>query len=448
MSVLRDLQSSQPSSSEIAKKTRAKYRYWRTRIFYSIYIGYALFYFTRKSFAAIKPVLINDLGFDIASIAGLESLLWIAYGISKFLSGIMSDRSSLRYFMGGGLILTGVFNLLFGCSSSLLFFSIFLVLNGLFQGWGAPPCAKLLTYWYAQKERGRWWGIWNTSHNLGGALVPLICTLAMQAFGWRSAMFFPGILAIIVGIFLINRLRDTPQSLGLPPVEVYCNDTFERRVPVEQTNDKKLKAKTLLMEYILKNKVIWILSISFFFVYIVRTALNDWIHIYLIQEKQYTKMLAAFSISCFEVGGFFGSLAAGYLSDTLFKGRRIPINVVFITGLIFVLLMIWLVPLNHPLFTSSTMFLFGFLIFGPQMLIGMAAAELVDKKAAGTATGFAGFFAYLGAACAGFPVGIIQKAYGWGGFFFLISACSLIAVTLLVPLWSKGKGVQPSLEPT
>ena len=118
--------SSENKQTETEEEIKAKYRYWRVRIFYSIYVGYALFYFTRKSFAALKPVLIDDLGFDIAAVAGLESLLWITYGVSKFLSGMVSDKSSLRYFMGLGLILTGVFNIFFGLSSSLLFFGLFL----------------------------------------------------------------------------------------------------------------------------------------------------------------------------------------------------------------------------------------------------------------------------------------------------------------------------------
>ena len=43
-------------------------------------------------------------------------------------------------------------------------------------------------------------------------------------FGWRYAMFIPGILCIIMGLVLINRLRDTPQSLGLPPIEKFRQD--------------------------------------------------------------------------------------------------------------------------------------------------------------------------------------------------------------------------------
>jgi len=59
---------------------------------------------------------------------------------------------------------------------------------------------------------------------VGGAIIPIIAVSLASAFGWRFAMFGPGIICILVGIFLINRLRDTPRSLGLPTIEKYKND--------------------------------------------------------------------------------------------------------------------------------------------------------------------------------------------------------------------------------
>jgi len=422
---------------------KAKYKYWRIRVFYSMYIGYALFYFTRKSFTFAMPALINDLGFDKADVGFLGSLLAITYGLSKFLSGVISDKSNLRYFMGMGLILTGVFNIFFGLSSSIILFALFLGLNGLFQGWGSPPCAKLLTYWYSQTERGRWWGLWNTSHNIGGAIIPLLCAFAIQAFGWRYAMYLPGMIAIVVGLFIINRLRDNPKRVGLPPIEKFRNDYPDEKAKEDVDKEKNLSPRQILVEHVLKNKFIWGLAVSYFFVYIIRTAINDWIQLYLMEEKGYTLMLAGSCVFWFEIGGIFGSLAAGYLSDTVFKGRRGPVNVLFSVGIIATLFALWFVPSASLILVSTVMFFFGFLIFGPQMLIGMAAAELADKEAAGTATGFAGLFAYTGAACAGWPVGRITQDFGWPGFFLLLSICACVAVLLLLPLWSKR--VRPKL---
>ncbi|PCI78366.1 MFS transporter family glucose-6-phosphate receptor UhpC [Candidatus Aerophobetes bacterium] len=415
------------------REIKEKYRYWRFRVFYSMYIGYALFYFTRKSFTFAMPGMINDLGFDKSELGFLGSMLAITYGISKFLSGILSDKSSLRYFMSIGLVLTGVANIFFGLSSSIMLFALFLAMNGFFQGWGAPPCAKLLSYWYSQTERGRWWGLWNTSHNIGGALIPLLCAFAIQTFGWRYAMYAPGVAAIVTGFFLMNRIRDRPSEVGLPDVEVFRHDIGCH----EDDKQDKESAKDVLIKYVLKNKFMWILAISFFFVYIVRTAVNDWICLYLIEVKGYSVFLASSCVSWFEIGGMFGSLTAGWLSDTIFRGKRGPVNVMFSAGVGVVLLSWFFMPGSSIAMMSTLMFTVGFFIFGPQMLIGMAAAELAGKKAAGSATGFVGFFAYMGAAVAGYPVGKITQTYGWPGFFMLLACCSAIATTLLFPLWSK-----------
>ena len=82
------------------------------------------------------------------------------------------------------------------------------------------------------------------------------------------------------------------------------------------------------------------------------------------------------------------------------------------------------------------MFVIGFLIFGPQMLIGIAATELSHKKAAGTATGFVGWLAYIGAATAGYPLGKITQEFGWYGFFAVLVFCGVVSVALFLPLWS------------
>lgn len=436
MNTLLTLLQPAPHIPEIKDKERVQteYKYWRIRILYSMFVGYAFYYFTRKSFTFAMPGLIQDLGFDKSQLGILASVLAITYGISKFASGIIGDRTNPRYMMAFGLILTGICNICFGLSSSLLFFAIFWGLNGWFQGFGWPPCARFLTQWYSHSERGSWWSTWNVSHNVGGFLIPWIAGVALQYFGWRYAMYIPGILCILVGFFLINRLRDTPQSLGLPPIEKYRND-YEDKV-VSGGEDKEVSAKTLLMDYVLKNPYIWLLAIAYFFVYIVRTGINDWTALFLVESKGYSSIGANGCVSLFEVGGFFGSLVAGWSSDRLFHAKRGPINVLFALGMLLSIGAFWFIPPGYMLLDSAVMFCIGFSIFGPQMMIGLAAAELSHKKAAATSTGFAGFFAYIGAACAGYPLGTITQSLGWEGFFWALIVCCVISILLLVPMWS------------
>ncbi len=425
-----------PHQEEIqdSEDVKKNYNYWRIRVFYSMFVGYAFYYFTRKSFTFAMPALMQDLGLDKSDLGILGSIMAITYGLSKFANGILGDRSNPRFFMSVGLIMTGVFNILFGFSSSLIMFAVFWGLNGWFQGFGWPGCARLLTHWYSHSERGRWWSFWNTSHNIGGAVIPLFIGFCAQAWGWRSAMIVTGAFCIMIGFYLINRLRDTPQSLGLPPVERFRNDYPDNKAKEEQEHE--LSVREILVEHVLKNPFIWILAFSYFFVYIIRQAVNDWTVLYLVEAKQHSQLTSGFIVSWFEIGGFLGSLAAGWGSDKIFQGRRGPINVLFSLLICFAIwgfasytgVSVW--------FDCAMLFAIGFLIFGPQMLIGMAAAELSHKKAAATASGFTGSWAYAGAAVAGYPLGLIIQSYGWEGYYVVLTSCGAISSLLLLPLWA------------
>ncbi len=423
---------------------KKKYGYWRFRIFYAMFFGYVFYYFTRKSFTYAMPALMADLGFDKAQLGILGSVLYIAYGISKFASGVMSDQSNPRFFMAIGLIVTGITNIFFGLSSSIVFFAIFWGLNGWFQGWGWPPCARLLTHWYSQTERGTWWSIWSTSHNVGGFLIPIIVAFCAQHFGWRGAMLIPGCFCLCMGFFLINRLRDTPQSLGLPAIEKFRND-YSSTAQKKEGAEKELTTKQILFDYVLTNKWIWVLALASFFVYIVRMAVNDWSALYLIETKKYSMLKANCCASLFEIGGVFGMLVAGRLSDKLFGNRRGPMNVIFSIGMLLAVLAFRSAGHADVYMDGFLLFVMGFFLFGPQMLIGLAAAELSHKKAAGTASGFAGWFAYFGAAMAGYPLGKIAQDHGWPGYFVILMACCLLTVLLFLPMWG-AKGPVQAIE--
>lgn len=412
---------------------KSEYRYWRIRILYSTLIGYAFYYFTRKSFVFAMPGMIQDLGFDKSQLGFLSSILAITYGISKFTSGILGDHANPRYLMAFGLIFSGISNILFGLSSSLVMFAIFWGLNGWFQGFGAPPCARFLTQWYSHSERGSIWSTWNVSHNLGGFLIAWIAGFSLQYFGWRYAMYIPGVLCISMGLFLINRLRDTPQSVGLPTIEKFRNDAVDK---MEAKDGEKSTVKSVLVDAVLKNPYIWLLAIAYFFVYAVRTGIIDWTALFLVETKNYSNIGANGCVSMFEVGGFFGNLAAGWSSDKLFGAKRGPINVLFTLGALICVALFWFTPAGYTSLDPVLMFMIGFMIFGPQMMIGLAAAELAHKKAAATATGFVGLFAYMGAACAGYPLGVISQYMGWNGYYWALFLCCSVALLLLLPLWS------------
>ncbi len=406
------------------------YRYWRLHIMLAMYVGYAGFYLTRKSFNYAVPALITDLGIDKNDIGMMATLFYITYGLSKFFSGLFSDRTNPRHFMAWGLLITGVTNILFGLSSSIVMFTFLWIMNAWFQGWGWPACSKLLTAWYSRNERGLWWSIWNTAHNVGGALIPLIIGYVTLHYNWRYGFGIAGVITIIISLFLFLRLRNTPESMGLPSVGKWRNDPLEL---AQEKEGRHLSWRKILQQYVFLNKYIWLLALSYCLVYIVRTAINDWGNIYLTENYHYDLVSANSALSLFEIGGFVGSLAAGWGSDKLSSSNRGPMALLFAIGIFFSILALWLMSKENLILQGSVFFAIGFFVFGPQMLIGMAAAECAHKKTPGSATGFVGLFAYLGAAIAGYPLALVMEAFHWSGFFIVISAAAFGIALLLLP---------------
>ncbi len=421
-------------------QVKKKYRYWQLRTLTGMYIGYVVYYFARKNLPIVLPLMMEQLNLTMVDIGWILTATSLTYGFSKFTRGIISDRSNPRYFMAFGLIITGVINVIFGMSSSIIVFGILWGLNGWFQGCGWPPCSRLLTHWYGQKERGRWWAVWNTSHNLGGFLIPLIVVQAVVYFGsWRYGLWVPGAIAIVTGLFLINLLRDTPQSLGLPPVEEFkpeVKKSEEGAVAAPLKAEEELTTREILFKYVLSNPYIWLLAAAYFFLTIVRQGVSDWGVVYLQQARGLSYSKAAVVTSLFEIGGLCGSLASGWLSDIVFKGKRGPVSVLFAFLVVGAVTAFWMTG-SSWLLACCAMFGVGFSIYGPQMLIGIAAAELSHKKASATATGFAGCFAYIGGAVAGGPLAMFNRQGGWDAVFAALIVSSIIVALLLIPLWSK-----------
>lgn len=106
------------------------YRFWRNKLMLSMIIGYATFYLTRKSFNFVMPVMQTELHLDKSDIGLIATAFYLSYGISKFVSGIFHDITGYRWFMGAGLFMTGVLNIVFAWCLSFPALLIVWTLNG------------------------------------------------------------------------------------------------------------------------------------------------------------------------------------------------------------------------------------------------------------------------------------------------------------------------------
>lgn len=406
------------------------YRYWRVRVMYSMTTGYALYYFVRKNLSMAAKPIVDEFGFTNTQWGLLLSAATIVYAISKFLSGIIGDRANPRWLMAGGLMLSALANVWFGFGTALGTLVVVWALNNLFQGAGSPPCFRLLTHWFSPREIGRAWGVWNASHQVGGAVIAVWAGWLITHYGWRAAFWAPAALCAIGSLWLLNRLTDSPEAMGLPPIEVHSGEqTASAKVPEADGS-----FWGIFRTHILANKWVWIVSVANFFVYVVRIGVLDWAPKYLVEAKGFKLTDAGVSLSVFEVAGIFGAYAAGWASDRL-GGRRGPVSVVFMVLLVGALAALLFVPSGQRLMMAVVFAAIGFLVYGPQMLVAVAAADFATKVAASSAVGLTGLFGYFGATLCGIGTGWLVDHYGWNGALWFYGGSAVIGMLLLATTW-------------
>ena len=202
-------------------------------------------------------------------------------------------------------------------------------------------------------------------------MIPLLVSFLLFTFSsWKVAKMVPGVLGIVMGILLMIGLRDVPSSLGLPEQVMESQASFK-----EEAFDDTLSKWGVLKKYVLSNRYIWILAFAYVLIYVIRTAINDWGAVYLAGQVYDNKAtLADNTMSFLELGGFFG-FGCGLVIG-IFDSRAQRQTVIFSVGMVCAILMLWKLPGHSFILHALAIFLIGFFIFGPQMLIGVAAAEL------------------------------------------------------------------------
>ena len=415
-----------------ADRIDPEYRRLRWQVFAGIFVGYAAFYLVRNNFAlALPSILKAHPEFTKVQLGWAMTGLSVAYGISKFVMGSVSDRSNPRWFMALGLLLTSGVTFAFGTVpaiyDSLALIIVLQALNGWFNGMGWPPCGKTMVHWWSTKERGKIVAAWNAAHNVGGALVAVFATWAVVRFGdWGATFYFNAAIAAGVAGLILLLLRDTPQSCGLPAIESHKDDYPPN---YSADHERTFTFREIFVSHVLNNKFLWAIAIANAFVYFVRFGVVNWIPTYLQTAKGFNFKESGFAWTAFELAGIPGTLLCGWISDRVFKARRAPATILFM-GLTLVGLLIYRWNDTGPYWIDvAALIMIGFFIYGPIMMIGLHALDLVPKKAAGTAAGFTGFFGYfLGSAPSGAGVGCIAHTWGWDGVFSTMIACCVLTM--------------------
>lgn len=463
-----------PTMDSWPEDVRKRFWTWQMRTIFATMIGYALFYFVRKNFSLAMPGLEAELGISKTSLGIFLTLNGLIYGLSRFCHGLIADRCNARVLMSVGLLLCAAANFAFGfapeaaeamtgmsqgqafTASMVSFMGILWVLNGFLQGSGFPPCARLLTHWIPPKELATKMSVWNTSHSIGAFIVVVMCGYIMgnsviagkpnpeiipgdiwanfshgMGFGtgaWRYCFWIPAGFAFLGSIFLWLTLRDTPTSVGLPELPGTGKAALD---------EHSAPSRDFLRRAVFMNKFIWILGFANFFVYVVRFSVLDWGPTLLHDSKHVSLAHAGWLVAAFEISGIVGMLFSGWATDALLKGKAHRTCVFCMLGTAIFVALFWLMPETVPHWMLIVPLCgAGFCVYGPQALIGIAAANQATKRAAASANGFTGLFGYASTIVSGVGVGAMAQHVGWNCVYLIMVSIALIGMVIFLFMWN------------
>lgn len=351
--------------------------------------------------SVVKQPLIDGGVLTAGQLGLIGSALLFVYALGKFTNGFIADYCNIRKFMAIGLFVSAAVNLvmgflgvigtLTGLTTTLIFISFFVLwgVNGWVQSMGAPPGIINLSRWFPMSKRGTYYSIFSASPYFGKFLTFILTGVVVGALGWEWGFIFAAAAGVAGGVIVLYFVSDTPESKGLPSVQELSGEQPKK---VDSMPTKELQ------KIVFKHPGIWIIALSSAFVYITQYAISGWGVLFLQKARGFSLPAATQIIAFSEAFGVAGTVFAGWLSDTVFKGNRV--KPVVLSGIL------CLISLALFLFTRGGYMLnivyvsFFSLFIGVLYCVvaGLMAVDIVPRKATGAALGIVGISSYVAAA--------------------------------------------------
>lgn len=368
----------------------------RRRIIVAITLGYGLSYTCRLAINVVKKPLIDAGIFTASDLGTIGAALFYSYAAGKLINGFVSDHANARRFMAIGLLLSALCNVAMGFSMTVGIATLVWGINGWFQSYGAPACVISLASWFSHRERGRFYGIWSTSHSIGEGINFLFTTSLVAALGWHWGFWGPAVAVLFAAGGCYFAMADRPRTMGLPSVADWKDDHYAT-ADSEAIAPAPPQSVLATQLSILAIPAVWIVAVSSALVYVTRYAINSWGMLYLQEVRGYSDVGAGFMLTVNTLAGIVGAVAFGYISDKWFATRRPPVNLMFGAIEIAGLLLFFYGP-GGMAWTAGSLFIFGFGMTGLVTSVGgLFAVDICPKRVAGAALGMVGVFSYLGA---------------------------------------------------
>jgi sugar phosphate permease len=402
----------------------------QAQVIWVLWATYGAFYFCRSNISAAIPGMEAELGLSKTEIGTILGGLKLAYGAGQLINGQLAERVSPRLLLAIGMFTSAALNAVFGLATGFYFLLFVWAANGYFQALGWAPSMRVAGNWFPPAVRGRAIALIATGYLLAGGAVALVAGWSAELFGWRGAHIVPAALFAAVGFFTLLTLRVAP-----PPQPASESGSGPASGSGSAAAAPGGWLHTLAVTVV--NPRLWLIAVALGLVDACRYGFLDWgiTHLMEVQGGGVGKNALKFAV--LPLGGVAGALTAGWVSDRVFGGRRIPVLIimlVLLAGLAVLYNQLVQVSLAGSIFLLAFI---GFCIYGPQvLLVGPAAMDMARAGRSAAAVGFVNLFGYLGAFAGDRTTGALADQHGWQAAVYFWAGCAVAAAIVLAPLWA------------
>ena len=397
-------------------------------------LAYLLSVFHRVTITIMADRLMADLSLGPAQLGLLAAVYFYPYAFMQLPAGIFADRFGPRRLVAFMLLLAALASVVFSLSHSytMLLASRFLV--GLSVSCIFVPTMKFMATFFPASMFSTLVSFLSLANVLGllAASVPL--ALLIEAVGWRSAFLLIGLATAALSLAAWLAISELPANGAgtaehSPPAGAPPRDLAEGHPGLLQSI-KKVCRETGLWPISIRNHLNYG-TIMYF--------QSAWAGPYLITVTGLDRVEAGTFIMLMSLGGLVSPLG-GYLSDRVFKSRKIP-SIYASFGLVLFWVPFALFPDKLPLALIGFLFvlsgLLNFLSMGPTLAM---VKELYPNQLAGTAIGLSNLFTMSGPAVVPVIISAAMSAHTAGGavtadtfavgFRYCLAAAALAAVAI------------------
>lgn len=190
------------------------FRSWAAWFLASMFFFYA--FATRVSPSVMVDELMRDFALGAVVLGNLSAIYFYAYGGMQIPIGLMLDRFGSARLLGGGALLAGIGCALFATADSVIpaYVGRLLIGGGCASSWiGA---LAVITQNFPRRRFAALAGGTQAFGMLGATMGQLPVGLAVDAQGWRAALWWLAAMGGVLGLLMFVTLRDRAASTGGP----------------------------------------------------------------------------------------------------------------------------------------------------------------------------------------------------------------------------------------